>query len=406
MKRLPLRTLNTFSISALTVLGAIAAGACSSEPESNGLGPSAGVGGTAATGGSVSKATGGVPAAATGGTATGGTPAGGALSTGGSITGGSGGAATTGGTSTGGISTSSGGKGGGATAGGSGGGGGKGGAGGAVAGGGSGGGAGGMTAGEKAAPRPSGGCNKANPQTGSAGSPLNVSNHKYYVKLPTAYDASKAYPVIFMFNPTNNPIDWAEKSAGFESNGAKDGAIRVYPHPLSEASGWGSSDVSFFKPLYDKVAADYCADLERMFAAGESSGGDFSSILGCEHADLLRSVGPCATKAVNGYPLDAATRDCTGQVASVVIHSEKDTVVKFTNGPPTRDFYRTLNHCGTTTTPVQGYTDALSNCVKYEGCDAGYPVYWCQHSDPEYGNTYHGWPRFAAKFLWELWSTY
>jgi polyhydroxybutyrate depolymerase len=404
MKRLSLRALNTFSISALTALGAIAAGACSAEPESNSLGPSSGSGGTATSGGSVSKATGGVAPTATGGTSTGGTSTGGSLSTGGSITGGSGGAASpTGGSkSTGGTSPSTGGMSGGATAGGAGG---KGG-GGPVAGGGAGGGAGGMSAGGKAAPRPSGGCNKANPQTGSANSPLNVSNHKYYVKLPTAYDASKAYPVIFMFNPTNNPIDWAERSAGFESNGAKDAAIRVYPHPLEEKNGWGAADVSFFKPLHDKVATDYCVDLERTFAAGESSGGDFSSIIGCEHADLLRSIGPCATKNVNAYPLDAATRDCTDQVAAVVIHSEKDTVVRFTNGPPTRDFYRELNSCGTTTTPVQGYTDALSNCVKYEGCDEGFPVYWCQHSDPEYDNTYHGWPRFAAKFLWELWSTY
>lgn len=401
--RLQLSTSTSISISALTLLGAIAAGACSAEPESsNGIGGQPSTGGTTATGGA--KATGGVPVAPSGGTSTGGTSTGGIVSTGGTSTGGT--ASSTGGKSTGGSSTSSGGTAGGAVAGGGGVSGGNGGRGGASASGGAGGGAGGMAAGGKPAPRRSGGCDKANPQVGSAMNPLTISNHKYYVKLPTAYDASKPYPVIFMFNPTNNPIDWAEKSAGFEQNGAKDGAIRVYPHPLDEGSGWGSRDVSFFKPLYDKVTADYCADLERMFAAGESSGGDFSSILGCEHADLLRSVGPCATKNVGGYPLDAGTRKCTGQVAAVVIHSEKDSIVKFVNGPPTRDFYRTLNHCGTMTTPVTGYTDVKSNCVKYEGCDAGYPVYWCQHEDPNYSNTYHGWPGFAAKFLWELWSTY
>ena len=275
MKRLRLRLPHSLSISALAILGAAAAGACSAEPESSNGQP--GVGGVTASGGTVSKATGGVPSTLTGGTTSGGTSTGGVLSTGGSSTGGSGGggATSTGGKSTGGISTSSGGKGG-APVGGAGTSGGSGGGGGTMGGGGSGGGAGGMTAGGKAAPRPSGGCNKANPQVGSANSPLNVSNHMYYVKLPTAYDASKAYPVIFMFNPTNNPIDWAETAAGFEQNGAKDGAIRVYPHPANEKNGWGAGDVSFFKPLYDKVATDYCADLERMFAAGESSGGDFS----------------------------------------------------------------------------------------------------------------------------------
>jgi len=269
------------------------------------------------------------------------------------------------------------------------------------------GGAGGMPSGGKAAVEPSMGCGKASPQTGSSGSPLNVSSHQYYVKLPTGYDANKPYPVVFMFNPTGNPISWAEQNAGFEKNGAKDGAIRVYPHPANSSNGWGSGDVAFFEPLYEKIVGDYCVDQARMFAGGESSGGDFVSILGCEHADKLRAVAPCATKNVNGYPLDATTRQCTGQVTATVIHGKNDNVVGPENGPKTRDFYVALNHCMTASpTPVMGYTDAMSNCVEYQGCDAGYPVHWCQHTDPEYSGTNHGWPHFAADFLWKLWSEY
>lgn len=272
--------------------------------------------------------------------------------------------------------------------------------------GGSGGASAGASSGGKAAAMPSSGCGKSNPQTGSSGSPLNVSNHQYYVKLPSGYDANKPYPTIFMFNPTNNPLNWAEQNAGFESNGAKDAAIRVYPGPLSMQNGWGANDVSFFQPLYDQITANFCVDKARVFAAGESSGGDFASILGCEHADKLRSVGPCATKDVGNYPLDASKRKCTGQVTAVVIHGKNDNVVGPANGPKTRDFYVALNHCGSMTTPVQGYTDPMSNCVEYQGCDEGYPVYWCQHTDPEYSNTNHGWPKFANKMLWSLWSSY
>ena len=227
------------------------------------------------------------------------------------------------------------------------------------------------------------------------------------MKLPTGYDASKPYPVIFMFNPTGNPLSWAETSAGFESNGAKAGAIRVYPGPASMASGWGAGDVSFFMPLYNQVIANYCVDKARMFAAGESSGGDFSSILGCEYANVLRAVGPCATKDVGSYPLNASTRKCTGQVTSVVIHGKNDSVVGTANGPKTRDFYVALNHCMTASPqPVTGYTDAMSNCVQYQGCDPGFPVYWCNHTNPEYSGTNHGWPKFAAGFLWSLFSSY
>jgi hypothetical protein len=267
-------------------------------------------------------------------------------------------------------------------------------------------GAGGAGGGGKPPANPSSGCGKSNPPVGSSGSPLTVSGHQYYVKLPTPYDASKPYPMLFMFNPTGNPISWAEQNAGYESNGARTAAIRVYPHPANSSSGWGAGDVSFFQPLYDQVTGAYCVDKARVFAAGESSGGDFSSILGCEHANKLRAIAPCATKDVRQYPLTASTRQCTGQVTAIVIHGKNDNVVGPENGPKTRDFYVALNHCGTTTQPVTGYTDPMSNCVQYQGCDAGFPVYWCQHTDPNYSNTNHGWPAFAANMTWSVFSSY
>lgn len=272
--------------------------------------------------------------------------------------------------------------------------------------GGAGGPAGGSGGGGSTAAQPSAGCGKAGPMTGSGSSPLMVSGHQYYVKLPSAYDANKPYRVIFVFNPTNNPITWAEQSAGFEQNAAKDQAIRVYPHPANSSSGWGAGDVSFFRPLYDSIVANFCVDKARVFATGESSGGDFSSILGCEHANVLRGVAPCATKNVSQYPLTAATRKCTGEVASIVIHGKNDNVVGPENGPKTRDFYAAVNHCTSMTMPVQGYTDAMSNCVQFQGCDAGFPVYWCQHTDPNYSGTNHGWPKFAPAMIWSTFSAY
>src|SRR6185312_1330517 len=107
---------------------------------------------------------------------------------------------------------------------------------------------------------------------------------------------------LFVFHPTGNPLDWAEKNAGFESNEAKDRAVRIYPGAGNNSAGWGASDVAFFEPLYSEITKSFCVDTSRMFAMGESSGGDFASILGCEFADKLRAVAPCATKPVNGYP--------------------------------------------------------------------------------------------------------
>jgi poly(3-hydroxybutyrate) depolymerase len=150
----------------------------------------------------------------------------------------------------------------------------------------------------------------------------------------------------------------------------------------------------------------FCVDETRVFAVGESSGGDYASVLGCEHGDKLRGVGPCATKPVNGYALNAAQRNCTGDVTAIVIHGLNDSVVGSANGPATRDFYVDVNECSNTSEPVSGYTDSMSNCVMYTGCKEGFPVYWCQHQDPNYGGTQHGWPGFAAEMTWEVFSAY
>lgn len=268
-------------------------------------------------------------------------------------------------------------------------------------------GAGGAPSGGKPPAVPSAGCGKANPTPGSSSSPLMVSGHQYYVKLPTNYDPNKPYPVLMMFNPTGNPLSWAEGNAGFETTGPKEAWIRAYPTMANNGNGWGPSDVAFFAPFYEQVLASFCVDKARVFAAGESSGGDFASILGCEYGDKLRATAPAATKAVSGYALDVPTkRQCKGEVTAVVIHGKNDNVVGPANGPKTRDFYAALNHCSTDTMQVPEYKDTLSNCVMYQGCDAGFPVYWCNHTDPNYNNTNHGWPAFAHKFLWELFSSY
>lgn len=265
--------------------------------------------------------------------------------------------------------------------------------------------------GGKPAPDPSDGCGKANPQTGSAQQPLNVSNHQYYVKLPTNYDPEKPYPVVIGLHPTgqSNAFPWAEQNLGFEKNGAKDAAIRVYPQCADLGSGWNASDVSFFKPLHETILSNFCVDKGRVFVTGESSGGDFASIVGCEHGDILRGIGPCATKSVGQYPItNPDSRQCKGQVDAVIIHGINDRVVGAENGPATAEFYRKKNGCSADTIPVEGYTAASSNCKEYQGCDEGFQTFFCQHNEGTYsdqqGPTNHGWPTFAGNFLWEHWS--
>jgi polyhydroxybutyrate depolymerase len=268
----------------------------------------------------------------------------------------------------------------------------------------------GMGGGAGSAPKPpatpSTGCGEAAPELGSSTSPLSVSNHKYYVKLPTSYDVNTPSPLLFVFNGTGDPISWGELNAGFEGRNI----IRVYPNPMS-TSGWGAGDVPFFLPLYEQLTSQFCVDKSRVFAAGSDSGGTFASILGCEHASLLRGVAfsgarePRAGTPDAAYPVDVTMRTCTAQVAAIAIHSPMDRIVSPEQGQKIRDFYRTLNHCGADTIQLQG-SSSVSKCFQYQACDAGFPVYWCEHSDSTYADTYHGWPSFAGTLTWKIFSAY
>ena len=351
-----------------------------------------GTGGGTGSGGSGSGGSASGGSTGSGGDGSGGSGSGGMTGSGGDGSGGSAGMSGSGGSSMGGQGGSTGGRGGsgsggrGGTTGGS-------------------GGAGGMSGGSGGssggAAQPSAGCGKASPQTGSSGSPLTISGHQYYVKLPANYNASNPYKVMIMFPPTNNPITWSEQSAGYEQ--AAPDAIRVYTLEANVSSGWQPNETSFFKPFYDDITGRYCIDKSRVFAAGESSGGEFAAFVGCEYGDLVRGVAPGAPK-MTSWKIDPAAHTCKGNPTAIVIWSEKDNVLTQPAGPAFRDFYRTRNMCQTTSTAVQGYTDALSNCKMFDGCQAGSDTYYCMHMDPNYSNTYHGWAGFAAKMTWGVFS--
>jgi hypothetical protein len=68
-------------------------------------------------------------------------------------------------------------------------------------------------------------------------------------------------------------------------------------------------------------------------------------------------------------------------------HGLSDTTVPIADGRAARDKILKQNHCGTGTVP----NAADASCVDYQGCDAGYPVTWCEfagtHMPPSFGTT-------------------
>jgi hypothetical protein len=104
--------------------------------------------------------------------------------------------------------------------------------------------------------------------------------------------------------------------------------------------------------------------------------------------------------------------DCRGRPAALVVHGIDDPHVTFASGENARDFYLQRNGCSSNTTPdlagmhaqIRAARDAeptqeTSACVDYQGCDAGSPVRWCEHSYGGYDGSTHGWPPNGGQLI-------
>ncbi len=240
----------------------------------------------------------------------------------------------------------------------------------------------------------SSGCGSANTTSpcGTKGTmcSLDVSGttRQYYVQLPKNYDPSTEYRLIFQFHPWGGSADQALTM--YQLNSGLPDSIFVTPQGLdagSNGAGWANTndeDISFTKAMLADVQGKYCVDNSRIFSVGFSYGGMMSDAIGCEMSDTFRAIAP-----MSGALYSDPTCPGTGNhIAMWGSHGTMDTVVPIADGEAARDKILKQNHCGTTSQPVDP-----SPCVKYDGCDPGYDVTWCEWDGP------HGIPSFGSSAI-------
>lgn len=340
-------------------LNALTLFACGNQGSSTG-----GTGGTSSGTGGTASGTGGT-ASGTGGTASG---TGGVTGTGGAISGTGGAARGTGGTAPG-TGGATGGRGGTTATGG----------GGANATGGAGALGGATGAAGSGSVSPSAGCGTTTTlQSGRATIDVAGTSREYILALPSGYDASHPYRLIFAFHWSGGTDDDVASGQiiggpyyGQQSRSAGS-AIFVAPNGLN--MGWantGGEDIAFVKAMVALFESSMCVDQARIFSVGFSYGGMMSDEIGTEMGDVFRAIAPMSDacysggcKATNNHP-----------IAVWMAHGDSDTVVPIADGMTARDKFVAKNGCGTQTTPV-----SPSPCVQYQGCMPGYPVTWCEFS--------------------------
>jgi polyhydroxybutyrate depolymerase len=360
---------------------ALVASACSDEGDGGGAGGAATTAGTSSSGGPAGGSTAQAGTSSSGGTGNAGAS--------GNPAAGQAGAAAAGGTAAAGTAGASGSGGAGGTAGASG----SGGAGGAAGGtaGASGSGGAGGSGGGGGQTKPSMGCETTTNQAAGMWVQSMVmtggANRPYSVRLPTGYDAKRAYPLIVLLHGcgggTNNvPM---ENAAGAD-------AIMVRGTGSASGTCWDTSpngkDVPFFDAMVADAKARFCADESRVFAVGYSSGSWLVNQLTCIRANVLRGGA-----SVTGG--ESASGNCGGPVARIFIHDTDDNDNKIDGSIRARDRHLTQNMC---TKPATSMPVDPSPCALYQGCKDGYPVEWCQTSGKAHGRQ----DSFAPSTFWNF----
>lgn len=216
---------------------------------------------------------------------------------------------------------------------------------------------------------------------------VNGTPRSFYVQLPDAYVSSKSYPVVFQFHPLGGSAEQAMNLYSIKPLMPE--AIYVLPQGLkgNTATGWSNSDgqdIAFTKALLIEVKGKYCVDDTKVFAMGYDYGGMMSFAIGCQLGGLFRAIAPMAGALYSDM-------NCKGTGPAIAMwgyHGRKDMHIPVSEGRIARDKILKQNHCGTKTTPAEP-----AGCVQYQGCDAGYPVVWCEDDG------YHGLPMFGNKTI-------
>ena len=139
-------------------------------------------------------------------------------------------------------------------------------------------------------------------------------NREYIIYVPSIYDGSEAYPLMFSFHGGGGTSNDFININDMRSVADTAGFIAVYPQaavdPNDGSNAWlhkaptSHDDVFFIEAIIDTLSNDYFIDNNRVYACGYSEGGIFSYELGCRLNDRI-----AAFASVSGSMMVDAFRD-------------------------------------------------------------------------------------------------
>ncbi|MBV1862142.1 MAG: hypothetical protein KUG77_27235 [Nannocystaceae bacterium] len=215
---------------------------------------------------------------------------------------------------------------------------------------------------------------------------INGQSRGYDVFIPDDYDSSTPLPVVFTYHGAGGEANTDRFQFDTMNEGGRGASIQVAPQ------GWGSpewEEVHFvpfalddsllvFDEVLDTLAESYCIDLDRVFAMGQSNGGQMAFHLGCLRGDKLRAIMPGAGRCFTAGPgvcdpsNAPSNQQCVGEVMILSVMGADD-VTRHSAEEATLDGFRARQGCDDTTEPRDP-----SPCLRFTGCNPNAEVASCR----------------------------
>jgi polyhydroxybutyrate depolymerase len=128
---------------------------------------------------------------------------------------------------------------------------------------------------------------------------------EYSIYVPTSYDGTTSFPLLFNFHGGGGDIASHIAIADMRSIADTGNFIVVYPQARPDPSDGNSfnwipkvsgtfDDVPFISSLIDNIASNYEIDQNKIYACGYSLGGDMSFELACKLNNRIAAIAPVA----------------------------------------------------------------------------------------------------------------
>jgi poly(3-hydroxybutyrate) depolymerase len=228
----------------------------------------------------------------------------------------------------------------------------------------------------------------------------------YFIRLPTGYDKTKPYPLLFGGGGCGGSLV-SNGNGAFANSNANSGAIQIgmaYVWPQGggacfDDNGADTPDLPYFDSMLAEISANYCVDKGKVFVGGYSSGGWEAYMLGLARGGIVRGISPAA----GGLRMSRPPGSNIG-IAALLLTGGNDTANP-AEGPTGSDAAMTLilgiNGCtGTATVPWE-VPCAGCGCNRYTGCPDAFPVVRCR--PPGQGHTDGGGAFKTA--IWQEWMS-